>query len=55
MVAAITFDLPLLYFVAINVIGILIYVLKVKYQIRPHQADLATIKREINNYFLSIG
>ena len=55
MQATITFDLPLLYFVALNVIGILIYVLKVKYRIRRHQSDLAILAKEINRYFDGIG
>jgi hypothetical protein len=55
MTATITFDLPLLYFVAVNVIGILIYVLIIKTRLRRQKISLAILTKEITVYFYSMG
>jgi hypothetical protein len=55
MTATITFDIPLLYFVALTVIGILIYVLMVKNRSRRRQASAVRMTREILGYFQGMG
>ena len=55
MTATITFDLSLLYFVAMNVIGILTYVLAIKFQARRYKRKLDVLTNAIKHYFRITG
>ena len=55
MTATITFDVPLLYFVALNVIGILIYVLMIKSRTRRINRNLALLTKTIADHFHAMG
>jgi hypothetical protein len=55
MTATITFDLSMLYFVAVNVLAILAYVLTVKYRSRRNQRNREVLTNAVVQYFKITG